>query len=221
MKVWKIVLLAILSTAIYAKQHPLLSSIYAKDIHISSYQVSKSDNLNNIVTINFEILESNLEHKTVSFTISNKINNLEFIYYNTTLKQNVELSIKTVIIDSTVSTQSEIHPKKNTLLQVKLYSLILLSLALLIIFIKTKQPKFMVMSIVTFTITILFFIPFKEICIKKGAKVFLLPTKNSTIIKSIDTKFNTTKLGKYRDYSKIEYNNEFIGWIKNEDVCNN
>lgn len=221
MRFWYIVLLIFVSTAIYAKPHPLLSSTYAKDLHISSYQVSQYNANQNIVTINFEALESNLENKTVSIKVPSDVKTLEFTYYNTTSKKNVELSIQTVMIDSTVSTQSEIHPKKNTLLQMKKYSLLLLSLAFVVLFIKTKKIKFMVVSVILLMITIIFYIPFKTICIKNGSEIFLLPTKNSTIIKRFETRFKTTQLGQYEDYSKIEYDDGFIGWIKNENICNN
>jgi uncharacterized protein YgiM (DUF1202 family) len=63
--------------------------------------------------------------------------------------------------------------------------------------------------------------PKKKICIKQGASLYILPTYTSRISTKIDSEITTPLLGERETFNKIEYKNGMIGWIKNEDLCEN
>lgn len=62
-------------------------------------------------------------------------------------------------------------------------------------------------------------IPAKEVCIKEGAKLHLLPVDNGTIFETTTSKLMLTKEGSTKGYTKIKLTNEKIGWVNNEDIC--
>jgi hypothetical protein len=64
-------------------------------------------------------------------------------------------------------------------------------------------------------------IPQKQICIKKGTKIRILPVNNATIFEVTKNKIQLTKIGSTKGFSKVELKNNKIGWIKNEDICSN
>jgi len=66
-----------------------------------------------------------------------------------------------------------------------------------------------------------FYIPHKKICVKQGAPLYIIPTDTSTIGTRIDNQLDTMLLGTRGEYNKVEYKKGIIGWIKNEDICDN
>ena len=47
-----------------------------------------------------------------------------------------------------------------------------------------------------------------------------MPTQTSTVSTKIDEKLDTMLLGERKGYKKVEYKEGIIGWVKNEDLCN-
>ena len=69
-------------------------------------------------------------------------------------------------------------------------------------------------------ILITFFVQKEKICIQQGAQLYILPTSTSTTWGQIDRRLEASVLNERGAYYKIEYDKGIIGWIKNEDLCN-
>jgi hypothetical protein len=80
---------------------------------------------------------------------------------------------------------------------------------------------YLVLATVSLITLLTFYTPKKKVCIKQGAPLYILPTENSSISTKIDRKLTTILLGERLDYKKIEYKKGVVGWIKNEDLCEN
>ena len=61
--------------------------------------------------------------------------------------------------------------------------------------------------------------PSKEVCIKVGSKIYLLPVHNGTIFEETSSEYHLQKEGSVKEFTKVKLQNEKIGWVKNEDIC--
>jgi len=80
---------------------------------------------------------------------------------------------------------------------------------------------YLVFGVVSFITLLTLYIPHKKICVKQGASLYILPTQTSTVSTQIDQELDTMLLGERKGFQKVEYKEGIIGWIKNEDLCNN
>ena len=91
----------------------------------------------------------------------------------------------------------------------------------LLMFLFKRDFFYLVLGVISLITLLTFYIPHRKICIKQGAPLFILPTETSTVSTKIDEKLHTMLLGERGDYKKIEYKKGIVGWIKNEDICEN
>jgi hypothetical protein len=63
------------------------------------------------------------------------------------------------------------------------------------------------------------FTPHEKVCVQEGAPLYILPTETSTTGGQIDRELTTDILNQRGHYYKIAYDNNIIGWIKDEDTC--
>ena len=62
-------------------------------------------------------------------------------------------------------------------------------------------------------------VPSKEICIKANANIYLLPMEHGTIFEQTKERSLLQKEGSTHNFVKIKFDNDKIGWVKNEDIC--
>jgi hypothetical protein len=62
-------------------------------------------------------------------------------------------------------------------------------------------------------------IPLREVCIKEGAPIYLLPMRNATVFEITPTRYKLEMQGHVKDYTKVRLLNNKIGWVKDEDTC--
>jgi len=86
-------------------------------------------------------------------------------------------------------------------------------------FILKRDFFYLVLGVIALIVLLALHVPHKEICIKQGASLYILPTQTSTISTKIDHELKTMLLGEHETFKKVEYNKGVIGWIKNEDLC--
>jgi len=215
------------------------SNVIASKLRVISTKVDSYDSNYNLVTFNLEATEANLEdmhipnviddgvenlkrdganvYASYYFIIPSKIDLIKFSYYNSIknsfVTKKISLSNQKDSIDS-----SSLNPKELSFDKIKKYFTIAAIIILTIAFILTKEYIYLIFSIISFIILIAIFIPKKSICIKEGAPLYILPTKNSNISMHIDKKIQTPLLHKYKNYNKIEINS-ISGWVKDEDLC--
>lgn len=225
------------------KKRPDFSHVLAADMKIKNHQVSHYDEKNHIVTLSIEALEANIENMHLANVEESNVENiqrnfakveaefyvilpvenkeLKFTYFNTIKNQYVFLEVPVVLEDATVSTQSDLNPKEDSFLKLKKYTLMTLAVFFLLMFLLKRDFFYLVLIVVSIITLLTLYIPHKKICISQGATLYILPTKTSTMSTKIDEKLETPLLGEREGYKKIEYKERIIGWIKNEDICNN
>ena len=216
--------------------------VLAADMKIKNSQVSNYDEKNHIVTLSIEAFEANMEDMTLANVVESGIETLQrenakvstefyfvvptgkklvkFTYFNTIKKQYLFLEVPVVVKDASVATQSDLNPKEDNFMKLKKYGLMTFSIFFILMFLFKRDFFYLVFGAISIITLLALYIPHKQICIKQGSSLYILPTSTSTVSTRIDEKLDTTPLSERGGYTKIEYKEGIIGWIKNEDLCN-
>jgi len=219
------------------------SGVLAADLKLKGQQVSNYDGKNHIVTLSLEAYEANIEDMglknisefgvehlkrdnakvTAEFyaVLPREQKTLEFCYFNTIKKRYITLKIPVEVANASVTTQSDLNPKVDAFERLKRYALITFSVFFLIMFIWKRDYFYLVLGVISIITLLTFYIPHKKICIKQGAPLYIIPTDTSTIGTRIENQLDTMLLSTRGEYNKVEYRKGIIGWIKNEDICDN
>jgi len=217
--------------------------VLAADMKIKNSQVSNYDEKNHIVTLSVEAYEANLQDMslvdvnesgvdalyrdfakvTAEFyvVVPQEQKQLKFTYFNTIKKQYVFKEIAIILEDAAVSTQSDLNPKEDSFEKLKKYSLLTLSVFFILMFLFKRDFFYLIFGVITVITLLTLYIPHKKVCISQGAPLYILPTNTSTVSTHIDQKLDTLLLGERLGYKKVEYKQGIIGWVKNEDICQN
>ncbi|WP_415405528.1 hypothetical protein ACLHDG_07290 [Sulfurovum sp. CS9] len=217
--------------------------VLAADMKIRNSQVSNYDEKHHLVTLSMEAFEANLEDMKINnaeeygiedlkrdnakveaefyvvLPVTQKI--LKFTYFNTIKKQYVFLQVPVELADATVTTQSDLNPKEDSFEKLKKYTFMILLLFFFLMFLFKRDFFYLVLGVVSLITLLTFYIPHEKICVKQGAPLYLIPTQTSTISTKLDQELNTMILGERDQFIKIEYKKGIIGWIRNEDLCEN
>jgi hypothetical protein len=218
-------------------------AVLAADMKIKNHQVSNYDENHHLVTLSLEAFEANLEDMKLNNVEESGIEHLKrdhakveaefyvvlpqdqrllkFTYFNTIKKQYVFLEVPVELEDASVTAQSDLNPKEDSFDKLKKYTFIILVLFFFLMFLIRRDFFYLVLGVVSLITLLTFYIPHKQICVKQGATLYILPTKTSTISTKVDQKFDTMLLGERDEFKKVEYKKGIIGWIKNEDLCKN
>ena len=218
-------------------------NVLAADMKIKNSQVSNYDEKNHIVTLSIEAFEANLEDMKLNHVQESDIDSLtrdnakveaefyvvlpvkekllKFTYFNTIKKQYVFLEVPVVVVDATVATQSDLNPKEDNFEKLKKYTLMSLAGFFFIMFLFRRDFFYLVLGTISLITLLTLYIPHKKICVTQGASLYILPTDTSTISTKIDQELDTMLLGEREGFKKVEYKKGIIGWIKNEDLCQN
>jgi hypothetical protein len=217
--------------------------VLAADMKIKNSQVSNYDAKSHIVTLSIEAFEANLEDMSLDNVAESDVESLErefskveaefyvvlpvkqnllkFTYFNTIKKQYVFLEVPVVVEDASVVTQSDLNPKEDNFEKLKKYIFMFLTAFFFITFLFKRDFFYLVFATVSLITLLTFYIPHKQICVKQGSSLYIIPTQTSTVSTKIDQKLNTMLLGEIEGFKKVEYKEGIIGWIKNEDLCDN
>jgi len=217
--------------------------VLAADMKIKNSQVSNYDEKSHIVTLSIEAYEANLQDMSLKDSNESGVDalkrdfskvtgefyvvvplaqtQLKFTYFNTIKKQYVFKEVAIVLEDATVSTQSDLNPKEDSFEKLKKYSLMTLSAFFILMFLFRRDFFYLVFGAISVITLLTLYIPHEKICVSQGAPLYILPTATSTTSTHIDQKLDTLLLGERLGYKKVEYKEGIIGWIKNEDLCQN
>ncbi len=199
--------------------NPISSKFNTQKNMISFTVIAKNANLEDFKLDN--VSEQNLSiispKKATFFGYINKnLRKLTFYYFNTENENFKKISIPIKIKEDTISTQTDLNPEESKFFTpLNILTLLIIALGLSIFLIYQK---------IIFLIPPLFLIvylgyknlPKGEIILKPGTKVYILPTKNSTVFYKIKVTTKVKILKKLKEYTKIKINNK-IGWVKNEN----
>jgi len=181
----------------------------------------KSIHFNNVYKQGIESYKGYYRTTKVTYfvVIDKKIENFTFSYFNLQNNKFEKLSIPIIVDDDSVSTQTDLKPKNQSHEQIKIY--IAATLAAVIIAFIVWRRKYFYAILLIFPLGYIAYIvvPDKDVCIKKGANIYLLPVSNGTIFEVTQSQLHLTKEGSVTNFVKVKLQNDKIGWVKNEDTC--
>lgn len=219
------------------------SNILARSLIIEGFQNSVYDDENNILAIKLfgeysnlndfnltNVKKMEIKDKEIDFSnqtvtlyaiVDKELEMLTFSYFNLNSKtyKNIQLPIN--IKRDTVSTQTELHPQKSRVYQLKVYGFLSLGVGFLILFVLKRKILFILIAALSFAYLFYTLKPLAIIHVKKDSIVYILPTKNATAIVKTDDVKQVKRLNTYQDYYKVEFENGMIGWIKKENSYEN
>ena len=168
-----------------------------KDFHLNNMEKLTLDKLN---------------EASYYIVLPNNQKKLNFYYLNTKTKNFQEIKIPIILKENTISTQTNINPNKNNFFTpVNILYLIFIAIGL-IIFLIYQKIWLLLISLIFIVPLIMPFIPKGEILLKKGDKITILPTFNSTIIYIVKKPQKVKILKKVNNYIEIKINNK-TGWV--------
>lgn len=219
------------------------SNIIANSFELLEYKTTSYDSTHNIIVfvasaknsnikaMHFKnikkqgiesLKESYLNSKITYFLIINKnIENFTFSYFNLLKNNFSQLTIPIIVDDDSVTTQSDLKPKDQSKERLKIIIVGSILFFMLVLIIWRKKFIYLIFLIFPIAYIIYLAIPDKEICIKKGSNIYLLPVNNGTIFETTTVEYKLLKEGSVQKFVKVKLLNEKIGWVKNEDICSN
>lgn len=216
------------------------SNILAKNLKILGQKTKQYDNNHLLTVIEIEASESNLQEfylegyekqglesfdsnalkQTVFYYVITPIfeKHIQFNYYNTELKKTINVKVPIVLKEDLVSTQTDLNPNNSGFAFFKKVALGVL-IAVLVVLLYFKRSIILLILIVILGIFFAKLImPNPKISLPKDTHIYILPTKNSTIF-HITSKVHTVEVLEEKvDFSKVLFENEAIGWIKNDSL---
>lgn len=169
---------------------------------------------------NESIIESYFDSKITYYAVIDKdIQNFSFSYFDLKTNRFKILNIPIVVDDDSVTTQSDLKPKDQShqLLKMQIASAIAFVSFLIILW--RRKYIYLVFIIIPISYIVYIGTPSKEICIKQGSKLQILPVENGTIFETTPKIYHLQKEGETKGFTKIKLQNDKIGWVKNEDIC--
>ena len=217
------------------------SNIIANSFELVEYKTTNYDNKHNIIVLvataqncNIEkmsfkgVYKQGIESVTSSFfdsrityyvVINEEIENFTFSYFDLTKNRFIRINIPIIVDDDSVTTQSDIKPKDQSreLLKMKIAAVVALIGFIFILW--RRKYIYLVLILIPLIYIVYLSIPAKEVCIKQGSQIHLLPVDNGTIFDTTTETLYLQKEGNTKTFMKVKLQNEKIGWVKNEDIC--
>jgi hypothetical protein len=217
------------------------SNIVAKNFELLEYKTTSFDATHNIIVfvataensnikaIHFNnvfkqgiesISQSYLNSRVTYFlVIDKKVENFTFSYFNLSKNKFLTLSIPIVVNDDSVTTQSDLKPKDQSHERIKMTIAGVIALLFFVFVLWRRKYIYLIFVIIPLIYIAYLAVPEKEICIKEGASIRLLPVENGTIFETTQSPIRLLKEGEVKNFIKVQLLNERIGWVKNEDIC--
>jgi len=217
------------------------SNIIADSVELQEYKTTAYDTEHNIVI--FILKASNANLKAMHFkniykegiesvndsydeakityyvVIDKRLESFTFSYFNL-LKNNYEtISIPIIVDDDSVTTQSDLKPRDQSHDTLKMYIALGIALFGFLFIILRQKYIYLVLIILPLAYVLYLNMPQKEICIKAGSNIYILPVNNGTVFETTKSKQFLFKEGSVKNFTKVKLHNEKIGWVKNEDTC--
>lgn len=218
------------------------ANVIADSFELLEYKTTSYDNKHNIVIFTAQAQNSNLDDITFknvfkqgveSITSNNVIDpkvtyfvvikkeleKFSFSYFNIGSNKFSNIIIPIIVDDDSVTTQTDLKPRDHSKVDLKIN--IAAGITILILFFAIWRKKFVYLILVLFPLSYIGYlsIPPKDVCIKQGSNIYLLPVNNGTIFETTPNEYTLPKEGSTQEYTKVKLQNEKIGWVKNEDLC--
>lgn len=219
------------------------SQVLANNFTVIEYKTTQYDDKHNIIVFSVEAEMANLKDFSLkaakkegidsyeeelpysSFTyycvVPKNLHELKFSYFNLNTRRFKDIIIPIIVENDQVSTQTDLAPTENTHDIKKITAFSLVSLFGLIMFIYRRRKLYLLVFIAPLFFIAKLMVPIKHVCVNADANVYLLPVSNGTVFEQTSYRFTTESLGETKEFTKIRMNNQQIGWVKNENLCQN
>ncbi len=217
------------------------SNIIANSFNILDYRTTTYDDNHNIVVFEANATNTKIENMqfldifkqgkessegsflgskiTYYVVIDKMLEEFSFSYFNILQNKFSNITIPIVVDDDSVSTQTDLRPKNQSHERLKMNIAAGIAAMGFILVAWRKKYIYLVLILIPLMYIIYLSIPQKDICIKEGSNIYLLPLNNGTIFETTSSKTTLKKEGNVKKYVKVKLKNNKIGWIKNEDIC--
>lgn len=219
------------------------SNIIANSFEIIDYKTTTFDDKSNIIifiakakncnigamkfkNVHKQGIESinasyNVSKITYFMVVDKDLESFSFSYFNLIKNKFSTIDIPIIVEDDSVTTQSDLKPtnQSHELLKVKIA--VVVTVIGLFFIIWRKKYIYSILILLPLIYIGYIVVPAKDVCIKKGAKIHLLPVKNGTIFEATQEEIHLNKEGSVKDFVKVKLQNDKIGWVRNEDICSN
>ena len=223
-----------------AKGDERFSSIIAKDLNVKAYKTKQYNNKESLTIIDIDAINSNLEDFNLKgieeqgvsqikdeypnqnmiyyFVMPVHKKKIVFNYYNTDKKSLVPITVPLVLENELVSTQTDLNPHDSSFEKYKKMALVAILIVFILMFVWKRKKIYFLTSAILFVIVSIYLMPNETAVLKSGSNVYILPTKNSTIFFRVESQQEVEILNTKKDFVKIMgIDNNFIGWVKEED----
>ena len=219
------------------------ANLIANSFELIEYKTTKFDDSKNILvftaqatncdisTVHFSnvfkqgvesIKESYLTSKVTYFVVIDKsLEIFSFSYFNIKSNSYTAVNLPIILDDDSVVTQSDLKPKDQSKEQLKMKIAAAVALVLFVLIMWKKKYKFLVILILPLAYIFSVMAPSKDVCVRSGANIHILPVPNGTIFEKTTQKSILPNEGHIEDFVKVKLKNDRIGWVKNEDLCTN
>ena len=217
------------------------SHIIADNFELQEFKTTTYDNKHNIVVFVATALNTNikelhfnnvskqgvesirdsyLDSKITYYVVINKeLENFSFTYFNLLNNRFQKINIPIIVDDDSVVAQSDLKPKNQSKEQLKMSIAAGIAVVGFFFILWRKKYIYLVFILIPLIYIIYLSIPQKDVCIKEGSDIHLLPVANGTIFETTTEKSLFQKEGNVENFIKIKLKNERIGWVKNENIC--
>ena len=217
------------------------SNIIANSFDILEYKTTNYDATHNIVVfvataINSDISALKLngvykqgiesathtgnDSKITYYAIVGKsMSNLSFSYFNVLKNRFIFVNIPLIVSDDSVTTQSDLKPTDQSNEIIKMGVAATVAFLAFLIILWRKRYIYLIFIFIPLAYILSIALPSKEVCVKEGSAIYLLPMSNGTIFEKATTQYNLQKEAEIEGWTKVQLNNEKIGWVKDEDIC--
>ena len=217
------------------------SSLVAKELKIINFENKEYDKEHNIIAMEIETTLANVNDFSIQNSdimeqginqilsnppysnliyyaiVDNKLKNFEFNYFNTQKSQFEYISLPIFVKLDTISTQTDISPKKSNIHIWRLSALAGAALILFAFFLYRKKYLYLLSAIIVLGIAGYLMLPKEEIAIMEGAKIRILPIDKSTTFHILHSPMTTEALQQTNSFTKIIYNNK-VGWVHEQFI---
>ena len=203
-------------TTSYDNQHNIIVfSATAKNSQISAMKFT------NVYKQGVESIKKSYYNSKITYfvVVDKKIENFTFSYFNLRKNKFALITIPIVVDDDSVTTQTDLKPKNQSKERLKMTIAAGASLIVFIFILWRKKYIYLLLLLVPLIYIAYLAVPAKEICIKKGVEIRLLPVHNGTIFETTSSQYRLLKEGSVKDFVKVKLKNDKIGWVRNEDIC--
>jgi len=176
-----------------------------EEFYLSSYETQK------IVDISWD---EDIQTLYYSVILPKHEKYIYFEYYNSIEDKFILIKTAVNLKEDLVSTQTDLNPYENDMIYYKKITLGVIVLFFMMIYYFRRKFKYLFIGILFMTFFIILMIPNQRMIVEENTKVYILPTKNSTIYKIVDEQQEVEILIQNDNFLKILFKNGNLGWIK-------